>query len=39
MRLSDWAPQKVTKTVHKTVLRGGGAGGCQYLSNLGHNLS
>ena len=40
MRLSDRAPQKVTKTVRKTVLRGGGGMvGCQYLSNLGHNLS
>ena len=39
MRLSDQAPQKVTKTVLKTVLRGGSGGGCQYLSNLGHNLS
>ena len=37
MRLSDREPQKVTKT----VLRGGGGGGvgCQYLSNLGYNLS
>ena len=43
MRLSDRAPQKVTKTVRKTVLRGGGGGGggvgCEHLSNLGHNLS
>ena len=23
MRLSDWEPQKLTKTVHKTVLAGG----------------
>ena len=27
MRLSDREPQKVTKTVRKTVLRGGGGGG------------
>ena len=27
MRLSDGEPQKVTKTVRKTVLRGGGGGG------------
>ena len=41
MRLSDREPQKVTKTVRKTVLRGGGGGGvgCEYLSNLGYNLS
>ena len=41
MRLSDRELQKVTKTVRKTVLRGGDVGGvwCQYLSNLGYNLS
>ena len=31
MRLSDWAAQKATKTVHKTVLRGGGGWGVSTL--------
>ena len=39
MRLSDREPQKVTKIVHDTrsMLRWGVV--CQYLSNLGHNLT